>query len=68
VEDEEKSIMAISSISNTSPAQLVPPVNKQSATGKSQRSPDSPTDTITLSPAAQEKLKSGDVDQDGDSR
>lgn len=60
--------MAISSVSNTSPTQLVPPVAKQSPAGRSQRSTDSPTDTITLSPAAQEKLKSGDVDQDGDSR
>lgn len=60
--------MAISSISNTSPTQLVPPVNKQSAAGRTQRSPDSPTDTITLSPAAQEKLRSGDVDQDSDSQ
>ena len=59
--------MSISAISSTAPAAEVAAA-KQAAPAPAESKPASlPTDTVTLSPAAQKASQGGDVDHDGDS-
>ena len=57
-----------SSIGSMQPTQYASGIQSQSQSAKPTSSqPATPQDSVTLSPAAQQALASGDVDHDGDS-
>ena len=54
-------------VSPTSNTNQVTGIQGQAPTNKSQPASQQQADTVQLSPAAQARLRSGDVDHDGDS-
>ena len=61
--------MSLSIINSVAPSTPLPELQKATPTPvQSQQSPASlPTDTVTISPAAQKASQAGDADHDGDS-
>jgi len=59
--------MSVSAIHSSSPAEILPAVKQATAAPAASKPASTPTDTVTLSPAAQKASQVGDVDHDGDS-
>jgi hypothetical protein len=61
--------MSVSVIGSVGPAAVLPEIQKVAATPAATKpaAASTPTDTVTLSSAAQKAPKTGDVDHDGDS-
>jgi hypothetical protein len=59
--------MNVSAIGSTAPEATLPSVQQATAAPAASKPADTPTDTVTLSPAALKASQAGDVDHDGDS-